>query len=185
MEKIKSYENTQLSDNTVEFQPIAGLNTDSLDYKLLKNKPLSVVQSFAMDIWSSAWSAWDWTYRDINLIWLNGDRETSYSQEIIVWLGSTTAKITRQGTIMPTWNTFIVNPWKVFSINSYFSSATQNLRVSITWSKRYLKWWVTDLNSTATDLIFINSGTTPNVITLKFATTAAERPIFWFLIEIK
>jgi hypothetical protein len=49
-----------------------------------------------MDIWSSAGATGDGTYRDINLIGANGDMEASYSQEIVVSRGSTTAKITKR-----------------------------------------------------------------------------------------
>lgn len=189
MEKIKSYSNTQMPNNPVVFPQIPGLNTDPLDYNRLKNKPEqeASVRSFAMDIWSSAWSTWDGTFRDLNLIGANWDRETSYSQEIISTLGSTTAKITRQWTIVPTWNIFTLAAWEVFSITSYFYSTTQTVRMSVTGSKRYLRAGATplDINSTNPELIFMNSGTTSSDVKLTYATTASDRPIFGFLIEIK
>ena len=150
------------------------------------NREISGMQYFAMDIWSSAWSTGDGMYRDINLIWFNWDREKTYTQEIIVALWNTTAKITKSYTIDTPVNNIIKLPaWKVFRISSHFTNATQNLRVSITGSKRYLRSWNTDLNSANPELVFINSWTTTSSITLKFATSAADRPIFWFLIEIK
>lgn len=149
------------------------------------NRDISGMQYFAMDIWSSAWSAWDLTFRDIKLIWFNWDKEKSYTQEIITALWNTTAKITKSYTIdAPVSNIIKVPVWKVFKISAYFNTSTQTLRVSTTWSKRYLKWWNTDLTSTNTDLYFVNSWNSVINVTLKFATTASERPIFWFLIEI-
>lgn len=160
------------------------LNWSQIDPSL--NRDISGEQYFAMDIWSSSWSAWDLTFRDINLIWLNWDKEKSYTQEIISTLWSTTAKITKSYTIDTPVNNIIKVPvWKVFKISTYFNSSTQLLRVSTTGSKRYLKWWNTDLSSTVPELVFMNSWSTTINVTLKFATTASERPIFWFLIEIK
>lgn len=166
-----------------------GFNNEPIEdvqLKVWNNRNISKEQYFAMDIWSSSWSAWDLTFRDINLIWLNWDKEKSYTQEIISTLGNTTAKITKSYTIDTPINNIIKVPvWKVFKISTYFNTSTQLLRVSTTWSKRYLKWWNTDLSSTVPELVFMNSGSTTINVTLKFATSAAERPIFWFLIEIK
>ncbi len=173
-----------------EFPQTPGLNTTPIDYELLFNKPdtsSSWSKYFAMDIWSSAWATWDGTFRDVNLIWVNWDLETSYSQEIIVALGSTTAKITRSENITPTSNIFTLKPWQVFSITSYFNSATQTVRISRTgWSVRYIRAGATplDLNSANQELIFINSGTSNSSVKLTFATSASDRPIFWFLINI-
>lgn len=164
---------------------VPGLNAPPNDYELLFNKP--VASNFCMDIWSSAWSTGDGTFRDVNIIWVNGDRETSYSQEIIVSLGSTTAKITRSENITPVSNIFTLTPWKVFSITSYFNSATQTVRINITGgSVRYIRAGATplDLNSANQELIFINSGTSNASVKLTFATSASDRPIFWFLINI-
>lgn len=149
------------------------------------NREISGMQYFAMDIFSSSGSTGDGTYRDINLIGFNGDKWKSYTQEIITGLGNTTAAITKTYTIDTPVNNIIKLPaWKVFRISAHFTNATQNLRVSITGSKRYLRSWNTDLTSTNPELAFINSGTTTSNITLKFSTSAADRPIFWFLIEI-
>lgn len=39
------------------------------------NRDISGEQYFAMDIWASSWSTWDASFRNINLIWLNWDKE--------------------------------------------------------------------------------------------------------------
>jgi hypothetical protein len=59
--------------------------------------------------------------------------------------------------------------------------------MSVTGSKRYLRAGATplDINSTNPELIFMNSGTTSSDVKLTYATTASDRPIFGFLIEIK
>jgi len=161
-----------------------------VDYERTYNKPdtsSSWSKYFAMDIWSSAGATGDGTFRDVNLIWVNWDRETSYSQEIINTLWSTTAKITRSESVTPVSNIFTLTPWQIFSITSYFNSATQTVRISRTgWSVRYIRAGATplDLNSANQELIFINSGTSNSSVKLTFATSASDRPIFWFLVQI-
>ena len=171
------------------FVDVPWLNILPMDYNLLKNKPNSSSgsQTFAMDIWSTAWSAGDATFRDINLIGSNGDREVSYTQEIVVGLGNTTAKITKQATITPTGNLFTLLPWQVFSISSYFNSSTQTVRMSISGgSIRYIRAGATplDINSANPELMFINSGTINSSVKLTYATSASDRPLFGFLIQI-
>lgn len=167
-----------------------GLNNAPIEDTQLNagnNREISGMQYFAMDIFSSSWSTWDGTFRDINLIGFNGDKQKSYTQEIITGLGNTTAAITKTYTIDTPVNDIIKLPaWKVFRISAYFNSATQNLRVADTGSRRYLRAWSThlDLTSANPELVFINNWTTTSNITLKFATTASDRPIFGFLIEI-
>lgn len=152
------------------------------------NREISGMQYFAMDIFSSSGSTGDGTFRDINLIGFNWDKGKSYTQEIITALGNTTATITKSYTIdTPVNNTFKLPAWKVFKICAYFNSTTQNLRIADTGSRRYIRAWASplDLTSTNPELIFINNWTTTSNITLKFATSASDRPIFGFLIEIK
>lgn len=155
--------------------------------KIWNNRDISWMQFFAMDIFSSSWSTWDGTFRDINLIWFNWDKGKSYTQEIISTLGSTTAAITKSYTIDTPVNNVIKLPaWKVFRISAYFNSATQNLRIADTWTRRYIRAWATplDLTNANPELVFINNWTTTSNITLKFATSASDRPIFGILIEI-
>ncbi len=162
------------------------LNWQQIDPK--NNRNISGEQYFAMDIFSSSWNTWDWTFRDLKLIGFNWDKWVSYTQEIITALGNTTASITKSYTIdTPVNNTFKLPTWKVFKICAYFNSTTQNLRISDTGTRRYIRAWASqlDLTSTNPELIFINNWTTTSNITLKFATSASDRPIFWFLIEIK
>ena len=177
-----------LPEYTPSFEKVPSYNDPSIDYNRLKNKPTSNwSQYFAMDIWSSSGATGDGTFRDVNLIGANWDRETTYSQEIIVGRGSTTAKITRSENITPVSNTFTLKPWQLFSITSYFNSATQTVRINRTGSSvRYIRAGATplDINSANQELIFINSGTTDSSIKLTFATSATDRPIFGFLVNI-
>lgn len=177
-----------LPEYNPSFEKVPSFNEQSVDYNRLKNLPTSSwSQYFAMDIWSSAGATGDGTFRDVNLIWVNWDRETSYSQEIIVALGSTTAKITRSESVTPVSNVFTITPWQIFSITSYFNSATQTVRISRTgWSVRYIRAGATplDINSANQELIFINSGTSNASVKITFATSASDRPIFGFLVQI-
>lgn len=159
---------------------------EDLQVNVKNNRNISQVQYFAMDVWSSAWATWDGTFRVLKLIWFNWDREKQYSQEIITALGSTTAKITKSYNIdTPKSDTISVPSWKVFEIYASFNSATQNLQVvNTTGSKRYLFWSNTTLTTTNQNISMINSGTDNLNIQLKFATSASDRPIFWFLIKI-
>lgn len=180
-----SYEVVNIPNPEESFQSKQS-QKDPIDYNLLVNKP-SIWKYFCMDIWSSAGATWDGTFRDINLIGSNWDRQTSYSQEIIVSRWSTTAQITRSENITPTSNIFTLKPWQVFSITSYFNSSTQTVRISRTgWSVRYIRAGATplDLNSANQELIFINSGTSNSSVKLTFATSASDRPIFGFLVQI-
>lgn len=176
-------------DIVTPINQVPGLNAPPNDYELLFNKPTSSTwsQFFAMDIWSSAGATGDGTFRDLNLIGANGDRETTYSQEIIVGRGSTTAKITRRESVTPVSNIFTLTSWQIFSITSYFNSSTQTVRISRTGSSiRYIRAGATplDINSANQELIFMNSWTTDVSIKLTYATSASDRPIFGFLIEI-
>lgn len=168
-----------------------GLNNAPIEDTQLKignNRGISGMQYFAMDIFSSSGSTGDGTFRNINLIGFNWDKGKSYTQEIISTLGSTTAAITKTYTVdTPVNNVFKLPAWKIFKISAYFNSATQNLRIADTGTRRYIRAWATplDLTSANPELVFINNWTKTSSITLKFATSAADRPIFWFLIEIK
>lgn len=168
-----------------------GLNNAPIEDTQLQvwnNREISGMQYFAMDIFSSSGSTGDGTFRDINLIGFNWDKWKSYTQEIITALGNTTAAITKTYTIdTPVNNVFKLPAWKIFKISAYFNSATQNLRIADTGTRRYIRAWATplDLTSNNPELVFINNWTTTSSINLKFATSAADRPIFWFLIEIK
>lgn len=149
------------------------------------NNKINKMQYYALDIWWTGWAAWDATYRIINLIGLNGDRDKTYSEEIIQWLWSTTARITKTYTIDTPVNGVIkVPPWAIFRINARFSTATQTLRMTISGSYRFLNGNsndLTDANPTAT---LINASNTSLTIYFRFQTTAAERPVFWFFVEI-
>lgn len=53
-------------------------------------------------------------------------------------------------------------------------------------STRYIRAGATplDINSANQELVFINSGTSNASVKLTFATSASDRPIFGFLINI-
>lgn len=149
------------------------------------NRDISWMKYFAMDVFATSWSTWDGTFRVVKLVWSNWDRGKSYTGEIITALGNTTATITKSYTIdTPKNNIIYLQPWQTLKAQAYFSSATMNLRINRTWSIRYLKSWNADLTNANPDVTFINSGNTVSEITLRFATSASDRPTFGILIEI-
>lgn len=162
---------------------------DPIDYKLLVNKEWnwnsSWVSYFAYDVWSSSGATGDTSFRKVNIIWTNNDRETTYTQEILVWRWNTTAKITRNWNITITNNSITLKSWQIIEIFASFNGAWQNLNIVPTWSSyRYVRWTNRNLTPSNDNVAFINSGTVDSTITLTFATSASERPIFWILIKI-
>lgn len=150
------------------------------------NRGISRVQYFAMDIWSSTGSGSDGTFRVLNLIWFNGDREKTYTQEIMTGLWNTTAKITKSYTIDTPLNNIISVPsWKIIEVYAQFNSANQQFQVlNTSGSKRFLFGSSNTLSSTNQNISMINSGTDNLDIQFKFGATGSERPIFWFLVKI-
>ena len=165
------------------FEKIGWLNETPIDYKLLKNKDQQWY--YALSINCTAGATADWTYRTID-VWVNWDIETSYNQTILTGLGSTTATVTKTYTFSHTNNVFSLLPWKVMEITAKFPTSTWLLRVDYTGSLRMLKAesWLFDMSQTNTHIVFINSNTTAKDITMKFATSAADRPSFWIFIKI-
>jgi hypothetical protein len=55
-----------------------------------------------------------------------------------------------------------------------------------TGNMRYLKaeWWLNDLSTTNTHIVMLNSNSTTKDVTLKFATSATDRPTFGVFIRI-
>lgn len=149
------------------------------------NRKISGMQYFCIDIFSSSGATWNVTFTDVNLIWQKWDIAKSYSQEIIVWLGSTTAQITKSYTIdTPVSNNLSVPPWRIAEIYWRPSSSTQQIRIWVTWTYRFIKWSTLDLTNTTDSVTILNSGTSNLKLKIKFSTSATDRPIFWFLLKI-
>jgi hypothetical protein len=184
MKQVIDYETIDISDPIESFQSIHS-QTDPIDYTLLVNKPTWNGIYFTMDIWSSAWSTGDGTYRDVNLIGANWDMETSYSQEIVVGRWSTTAKITKKYNCIVSGNNITI-PWgSTVLVACSFTNATQFWRIVKTWwSLRWIKWSSLDISNTNNDIAFINSSTSESTIKIQFGTSASDRPIFWLSIQI-
>lgn len=179
---IKEYKPTSLETKDPFFEKVPWINEQSIDYRLLRNNDFKY---FYFDVWSSTWSAWDATFRVVKLIGKHGDREEQYSQEIITSLGSTTAKITRWGTMFVQGDSFILPAWKVLEVFAYFSTSTQNLEIRLTGSSyRRIRWSNNTLTSTNDNVAVVNSWQTDIVVDLRFATSAAERPVFWSFFKI-
>ena len=175
-------------DEAPKFTPVFPINTETealpSEYNTLKNQPLNL-QVFAYDVASVSWSAWDATARVVNIIGSNTDRGTSYSQEIITSLGSTTANITRSGNIQISNNSFILPSGGVLEVIWRFTTATQNLEIRLTWSSsRFLQGSSSTMTSTNDKIAFINSWTTNIVVDMRFSTSAAERPNFGVFFKI-
>ena len=179
---IKDSPNTQIDSKEPSFEQVQGINKQWYDARLLRNKELVY---FAIDIWSSSGATGDGTFRVIKLIGNNGDRETSYTQEIITGLGNTTAKITRAWNMYVQWDSFILPAGHILEVYGSFSTATQNVEVRFTGSSsRYVRWTSRNLTTTNDNFAVINSWTTDIVVDLRFATSASDRPIFWLFFKI-
>lgn len=166
------------------FDQVNWLNVEALDYKLLKNKPNSWIKTFSLDVNCSAWATADWTYREVS-VWSDWDIAVSYSQTILTWLGSTTAIVTKQIDMVEyVWNVFQLPPWKTMEVTARLPTSTWLIRLDYTWNIRFLLWSTTDISSTNTHIIFINSNTTTKDFTLKYATSASDRPTFGIFIRI-
>lgn len=179
---IKDSPNTQIDSKEPSFEQVQGINKQWYDARLLRNKELVY---FAFDVWSSSGATWDATFRVLKLIGNNGDRETSYTQEIVTWVGNTTAKITRSGNMYVQWDSFILPSWHVLEAFGSFNSWTQVAEVRFTGSSyRYVRWSSRTLNSANDNVAVINSWTTDIVVDLRFYTSASDRPIFWLFFKI-
>lgn len=179
---IKDSPNTQIDQKDPYFQKVQGINEQGMDARLLRNKELVY---FAFDVWSSSGATWDATFRVVKLIGNNGDRETQYTQEIITGRGNTTAKITRSGNMFVQWDSFILPAGHVLEVFWRFNTATQSVKIMLTWSSyRYVRWSSITLNSANDNVAVINSLTNDIVVDLQFYTSASDRPIFWLFFKI-
>lgn len=154
--------------------------------KVWSNRGISGMQYFAFDIRSTAGSAGDATFRDVNLVGFNYDLEKTYNQEIISTLGNTTAFVSKRYTIdTPTWKFIKLLPWKIFEAGTYFGSATQSIKfVMATWSYRFMEWGNLTLSNANQKVTLMNVGNTDLSVKIQYNTTAAERPSFWVFIKI-
>lgn len=167
-----------------EFPQTPGLNTTPIDYNLLINKQdSSSSQYYATYIQCTAGATADWTFREIS-VGANWDVWIVYSQTILIWLWSTTATVTRTSTITQTGNVFTLQPGKVMEITARLPTATGILRADFSWSMNLLMWTSFDLSQTNSHIAILNVNTSSKDITMKFATSAADRPTLWYFIRI-
>ncbi len=179
---IKDSPNTQIDSKEPSFEQVQGINKQWYDARLLRNKELVY---FAFDVWSSSGATWDGTFRVLKLIGNNWDRETQYTQEIITGLGNTTAKITRSGNMYVQGDSFILPAGHILEVFWRFHTATQSVKIMLTWSSyRYVRWSNITLNSANDNVAVINSLTNDIVVDLQFYTSASDRPIFWLFFKI-
>jgi len=181
--KIKTYSaHNEVSFDEPIFEKVQWLNEAPLDYKLLRNKPNLY---FTLFINSSAGATWDGTYRELNLIWNNWDLWKSYSQEIVVAMGSTTATLTKKYTVNVIWNSIVIPSWAVIEIECQPITSTQIIRLVTTgWSFKYLLGTTTDLTSTFNKVTLLNESTSDATMKLNFGTSWTDRPRFWIFIRI-
>lgn len=157
---------------------------DPIDYRLLVNKP-HFFDYFTLFIDSSAGATWDGTYREVNLIWNNWDLWKSYSQEIVVWRGSTTATVTKKYTVSITWNSIEVPAWSIVEIECRPLTSTQIVQIATTgWSFQYISWNSMDFSFTFTKATILNNSTSNATLKLNFGTSWTDRPRFWLFIRI-
>lgn len=165
--------------------PLPWVNAEPIDYNYVVNKPSTWGVNFlALDFWSSAGATGDASYREMSLLGNNGDMTVTYTNVLLYWLGTTTYKLTKQYSWIEIVDNFITLPaWKVCRIQWQFSSTTQYARFIATWSKRFLRWSSLDLTSANPEVTFINTWA-DTTLTINFATTASDRPIFGIFLEI-
>ena len=186
MEKVKSYWQTQIADFVPVFIEVPWVNAVPIDYNFLKNKPSSSAWSSycAIDIWASGWATADGTYREVNLPSANTLSTATSVITLIVWLGTMTTAYKRTGLLAPVWNVFTVPSGSICMINTSIESATWGVRINfITGQLRYLRWNSINLSQTNQELSFL--AVTEVTFDIRFATGASDRPIFWFMVEIK
>lgn len=178
----------EVSWNNPNFDKVPWLNEAPLDYKLLKNKGSSWGYTYAaLDFWATAWATWDATYREVNLGWVDWDMQTAYtSYTLLTGLGTMDYKLTRKSVwVSISGNNIVVPAWKVCRISCYPSWANHNVRITVTGgSLRYLNNASLDFTWTSGSTTFINASASDATFVIKYATGAANRPIFWLLIEI-
>lgn len=164
------------------------LNAPAIDYKLLKNRVSSWGVNYAvLDFWATAWATWDGTYRIINLGWVDWDLQTAYtSYTLLTGLGTMDYKLTRVVSGVTISGNNVSVPWgKTCRISCYPSWANHNVRITVTGgSLRYLVGGSLDFTWASGTTTFINASTSDATFTIKYATGAANRPIFGLLIEI-
>lgn len=168
-------------------QEIAGINEAPLDYKVLKNKSSSGVNYAVLDFWATAWATWDGTYREVNIWGVDGDMQTAYTAfTLLTWLGTMDYKLTRKSVgVTISGNNITVPAWKVCRISCYPTWATHYVRITVTGgSLRYLENGSLDFTWVSASTSFINASASDATFVIKYATTAANRPIFWLFIEI-
>lgn len=186
---VNSYNEISIPDIKLPDQSQGINNAPIEDFQLQvwNNREISGMQYFAMTINCTAGATADWMARVVNLLWLNLVQEASYSQEILVWLGSTTATFTKTYTIdTPVNSIFKVPPWKIIDITVRLSTATSSVIMDYTWTMRYLKCesGLNTMTSVNNHIIMMNSNTSIKDVTLKFRTSAADRPTFGIFIRI-
>jgi len=176
-------------DFTPIFPSIPWINKDGWDYEALRTKPTSSwgVNYAVLDFWATAWATWDGTYREVNIGWVDGDMQTSYTAyTLLVWLGTMDYKLTRViSGVTISGNNVTVPAWKTCRISCYPSWANHNVRITVTGgSSRFLVGGSLDFTGASGTTTFINASASDATFVIKYATGAANRPIFWILIEI-
>lgn len=166
-----------------------GLSNEKLNDNQLKigtNRDIYRSQYFALDIFGSS-GTWDITYRDIvyQYMWENKKGAKSMVAPILSWLGDITYSASLNYSTDYFWSyVILVPPTWVLEIHATFVTSTQILRIWRTWSTRYLKWSSLDMDNTNNHIILMNTGTTHNKITLKYATSASDIPRFWIFMKV-
>lgn len=159
---------------------------EPIDYRLLKNKS-NWINYAIFDFWWTAWAVGDATYREVNIWWINGDMQATYTAyTLLTGLWTMDYKLTRVAKwVKITGNNITLPAGKTCRIQMYFNSATMLGRITTTGgSFRYLQWGTLDFSNTNQTCTFINASTSDATFVIKYGTSAANRPIFWVSIEI-
>lgn len=172
---------------TPQFPAMPWVNDKPNDYALLINTPSNGVNYAVLDFWATAWATGDATYREVNLWGTNWDLQTAYTAyTLLTGLGTMDYKLTRVVSgVTITGNNVTVPAWKTCRLSCYPSWANHNVRITVTGgSLRYLVGGSLDFTGASGTTAFINASASDATFVIKYATGAANRPIFWLLIEI-
>lgn len=162
-------------------EPIRDLQID-----VGSNRDISTMQFFALDIWGTSGAAGDWSFRNIIFTWVNWDKQKQYTETIMEWLWTTTAKISKSYSInTPLSNVIYVMPWKIFEAYGNFNTSTMSVRMNRTgWNIRYLLWWNDIITSASPYVSWFNASDTAVQVRIQYSTSASERPIFGVFIKV-
>jgi len=161
---------------------------EPIDYEMLVRKGSTWGATYAVfDFWWTAWAVGDWTYREVNIWGSEWDMQVAYTAyTLLTGLWTMDYKLTRKSSwVTINGNNITVPAWKTCRVSMYFNASTMLWRITVTGgSLLYLLGGSLDFTNTTPTCAFINASASDATFVIKYATSAANRPIFGVMIEI-